>query len=83
MMGDKMAARNAMMAANVPVVPGTEKPVEEEQQAIDIAKAIGFPILIKAAAGGGGYLASDLGQWRSLFGTSHTSYAVLGRTITR
>jgi acetyl-CoA carboxylase biotin carboxylase subunit len=54
MMGDKMEARKAMIAANVPVVPGTEKAVEEEQQAIDIAKEIGFPILIKAAAGGGG-----------------------------
>jgi acetyl-CoA carboxylase biotin carboxylase subunit len=54
MMGDKMAARKAMIAANVPVVPGTEKAVEQEQQAIDTAKEIGFPILIKAAAGGGG-----------------------------
>lgn len=54
MMGDKMEARKAMMAAKVPVVPGTEKAVEEEQQAIDIAREIGFPILIKAAAGGGG-----------------------------
>jgi acetyl-CoA carboxylase biotin carboxylase subunit len=54
MMGDKIEARKAMIAAQVPVVPGTEKAVEEEQQAIDIAKEIGFPILIKAAAGGGG-----------------------------
>jgi acetyl-CoA carboxylase biotin carboxylase subunit len=54
MMGDKMAARKAMIAAGVPVVPGTEKAVEEEKQAVDIAKEIGFPILIKAAAGGGG-----------------------------
>jgi len=54
MMGDKMAARKAMMAASVPIVPGTEMAVEEEQQAIDIAGKIGFPILIKAAAGGGG-----------------------------
>lgn len=54
MMGDKMAARKAMIAADVPIVPGTEKAVEQEQQAIDIAREIGFPILIKAAAGGGG-----------------------------
>jgi len=54
MMGDKMAARKAMLAADVPVVPGTEEPVEREEQAIKTAKEIGFPILIKAAAGGGG-----------------------------
>ncbi len=54
MMGDKMAARIAMLKAKVPVVPGTEEPVEKEEQAIKIAKEIGFPILIKAAAGGGG-----------------------------
>ncbi|UCC80751.1 MAG: acetyl-CoA carboxylase biotin carboxylase subunit [Candidatus Zixiibacteriota bacterium] len=54
MMGDKMAARKAMIAADVPIVPGTEEPVEREEQAINIAKEIGFPILIKAAAGGGG-----------------------------
>ena len=54
MMGDKMAARKAMLAANVSVVPGTEEPVEREEQAVNIAKKIGFPILIKAAAGGGG-----------------------------
>jgi len=54
MMGDKMAARKAMIAADVPVVPGTENPVEKEEQAFKIAKEIDFPILIKAAAGGGG-----------------------------
>jgi acetyl-CoA carboxylase biotin carboxylase subunit len=54
MMGDKMAARIAMKAAGVPVVPGTENAIDDEIGAIKIAEWIGYPILIKAAAGGGG-----------------------------
>ncbi len=54
MMGDKMAARIAMKNAGVPVVPGTENPIEDEIGVIKIAEWIGYPILIKAAAGGGG-----------------------------
>ncbi len=54
MMGDKMAARKAMISSGVPVVPGTENPVTGEEESIEIAKQIGFPVLIKAAAGGGG-----------------------------
>ena len=54
MMGDKMAARIAMRKAGVPVVPGTEDVIESEIAAIKTAEWIGYPILIKAAAGGGG-----------------------------
>jgi acetyl-CoA carboxylase biotin carboxylase subunit len=54
MMGDKMAARRAIKKAGVPIVPGTESPVDNENDTIDIAKQIGYPVLIKAAAGGGG-----------------------------
>ncbi|MEE9554631.1 MAG: acetyl-CoA carboxylase biotin carboxylase subunit [candidate division Zixibacteria bacterium] len=54
MMGDKMAARKAMIAAGVPVVPGTEEPISDEKTALKTAKEIGYPVLIKAAAGGGG-----------------------------
>ncbi|MCP4581811.1 MAG: acetyl-CoA carboxylase biotin carboxylase subunit [candidate division Zixibacteria bacterium] len=54
MMGDKMAARRAMIDSGVPVVPGTEKPVKGEEKSIEIAKDVGFPVMIKAAAGGGG-----------------------------
>ncbi len=54
MMGDKMAARKAMIAAGVPIVPGTEEPVSDEKDALKTAKKIGYPVLIKAAAGGGG-----------------------------
>ena len=53
-MGDKINARNAMIAANVPVVPGTEKAITDVEQAVELAKEIGYPIMLKAAAGGGG-----------------------------
>ncbi|HVA56786.1 MAG: acetyl-CoA carboxylase biotin carboxylase subunit [Gemmatimonadaceae bacterium] len=53
-MGDKAAARQAMIAVGVPVVPGTPGPVEDVEEALGFAKAMGFPVIIKAAAGGGG-----------------------------
>ncbi len=53
-MGDKAAARKAMMDVGVPIVPGTPGPVEDPDQALEFAKEIGFPVIIKAAAGGGG-----------------------------
>jgi acetyl-CoA carboxylase biotin carboxylase subunit len=53
-MGDKAAARRAMSEVGVPIVPGTPGPVEESDAALDFAKTIGFPVIIKAAAGGGG-----------------------------
>ena len=53
-MGDKAAAREAMKAADVPVVPGSDGLVEDEQEAVGLAGEIGYPVMIKAAAGGGG-----------------------------
>ncbi len=53
-MGDKAAARKAMMDVGVPIVPGTPGPVEDPDAALEFAKEIGFPVIIKAAAGGGG-----------------------------
>jgi acetyl-CoA carboxylase biotin carboxylase subunit len=53
-MGDKAAARRTMSEVGVPVVPGTPGPVEDAEQALEFAKDIGFPVIIKAAAGGGG-----------------------------
>jgi len=53
-MGDKIAARNAMAAAGVPVAPGTDAPVTTEAEAVRQAAAIGYPVMVKAAAGGGG-----------------------------
>ena len=54
MMGDKVAARAAAQKAGVPVLPGTENPVATREEALQIAPTIGFPLIIKAAAGGGG-----------------------------
>ena len=54
MMGDKVEARRTMKAAGVPILPGSPEPIESAEEAIGLAKEIGFPIIIKAAAGGGG-----------------------------
>src|ERR687889_459146 len=53
-MGDKAAARKAMTDVGVPIVPGTPGPVEDSDEALVFAREIGFPVIIKAAAGGGG-----------------------------
>ena len=53
-MGNKSQARKTMMEAGVPVVPGTKEPVFEAEEALKIAKEIGFPVMIKASSGGGG-----------------------------
>jgi acetyl-CoA carboxylase biotin carboxylase subunit len=52
--GDKVAAKKLAKEAGVPCVPGSDGPVENEQDALAIARKIGFPVLVKAAAGGGG-----------------------------
>ncbi|MBI5101832.1 MAG: acetyl-CoA carboxylase biotin carboxylase subunit [Nitrospirae bacterium] len=52
--GDKAKARQVMKRRGVPVVPGSEGPVVSEETALKIAKKIGFPVMIKASAGGGG-----------------------------
>jgi acetyl-CoA carboxylase biotin carboxylase subunit len=54
LLGDKMEARKTMLSSGVPVVPGAKEKIESEEQAISFAQSIGFPVLIKAAAGGGG-----------------------------
>jgi acetyl-CoA carboxylase biotin carboxylase subunit len=53
-MGDKITARKKMMAAGVPVVPGTTEPIADEQKAVETIMEIGLPVMIKASAGGGG-----------------------------
>jgi acetyl-CoA carboxylase biotin carboxylase subunit len=53
-MGDKIAARNTMQAAGVPVAPGTHDPLSDAGAAAAAAAEIGYPVMIKAAAGGGG-----------------------------
>jgi propionyl-CoA carboxylase alpha chain len=54
MMGDKLAAKDAVKNYDIPMVPGVDRAVSDPKEAVEIAKQIGFPILIKAAAGGGG-----------------------------
>src|SRR5689334_10286991 len=54
MMGDKLAARAAMASLGVPVVPGSEEPLEDFTAARKTANRIGYPLLVKASAGGGG-----------------------------
>ncbi|WP_431137502.1 acetyl-CoA carboxylase biotin carboxylase subunit [Psychroserpens mesophilus] len=54
MMGDKLAAKEAVKGYNIPMVPGVDHAITDPKEAVQIAKEIGFPILIKAAAGGGG-----------------------------
>jgi len=54
LLGDKARARRAMKKAGVPILPGSDGPVQGEEQAIKVAKELGYPVIIKAVAGGGG-----------------------------
>jgi acetyl-CoA carboxylase biotin carboxylase subunit len=54
LMGDKARARRAMKKAGVPILPGSDGPVESEEKALKIARDLGYPVIIKAVAGGGG-----------------------------
>ena len=54
LLGDKIAARKAMSDAGIPVARGTEEPIANPEEALEIASSIGFPLMIKAASGGGG-----------------------------
>ncbi len=53
-MGDKAVARESVLKAGVPVVPGTEGVIRDSEEAVRVAKEIGYPVIIKASAGGGG-----------------------------
>ncbi len=67
-MGDKVAARKRMIAAKVPVVPGSEGTIESEDEVVATAMKIGLPVMLKAAAGGGGKgmrLVSDESELRA------------------
>jgi len=54
LMGDKARARRMMKKAGVPILPGSDGPVETEEKALKLAKEIGYPVIVKATAGGGG-----------------------------
>ena len=53
-MGDKVKARRAAIEMNVPVVPGTQEPLQSDEEALRVARDIGYPVMVKAAMGGGG-----------------------------
>src|SRR6478735_5896314 len=54
LMGDKARARRVMKKAGVPILPGSDGPIENEEKALKLAKEIGYPVIVKATAGGGG-----------------------------
>ncbi|HWL37365.1 MAG TPA: biotin carboxylase N-terminal domain-containing protein [Frankiaceae bacterium] len=74
-MGDKINARNLMQDAGVPVAGGTREPVADVEEAVRLAAGIGYPLMVKAAAGGGGIgmgLAEDEAALRKAFETART-----------
>ena len=54
LLGDKARARRAMKKAGIPILPGSDGPVDGEEKALKVAKDLGYPVIIKAVAGGGG-----------------------------
>ncbi len=74
-MGDKIAAKRAVQAVGIPVVPGSDGALTSEAEALEAAETIGFPVLIKAAAGGGGRgmkVANARGEVAEAFGTARS-----------
>jgi acetyl-CoA carboxylase biotin carboxylase subunit len=75
MMGDKIVAKETMTAAGVPCVPGSDGPINDEAEAKAMARKIGYPVLIKASAGGGGRgmkVAESEAQLAEAFGTARS-----------
>ena len=54
LMGDKIEARRVMKEAGLPILPGSPDPITSEEEALKLAREIGYPVIVKAAAGGGG-----------------------------
>ncbi len=75
MMGDKVEARRTMTAAGVPILPGSPDPIESAEEAKRLALEIGFPLIIKAAAGGGGRGMRIVRQESELVGQLETAQA--------
>jgi acetyl-CoA carboxylase biotin carboxylase subunit len=75
LMGNKAAARDTARAAGVPILPGSDGPVRTFEAALDVAKSIGFPVILKASAGGGGRgmrICGDEGGLLSAFETARS-----------
>jgi len=81
-MGDKAAARKLAQKLKVPTVPGSPGPVESMEEGLKVAQKLGFPVIIKAAAGGGGKgmrVAPDADQFAQAFGLAkHEALAAFG-----
>ncbi len=75
LMGNKAQARQSVAAAEVPVVPGSEKVLANRDEALDLARAIGYPVILKASAGGGGRgmrMATSEGELRAAYDTARS-----------
>ncbi|MEK6371649.1 MAG: acetyl-CoA carboxylase biotin carboxylase subunit [Acidobacteriota bacterium] len=75
LMGDKAVARDTAKKAGVPILPGSDGPVKTYEEAVDVAAAIGYPVILKAAAGGGGRgmrICSDEGGLQAAFDTARS-----------
>ncbi|MCP1335676.1 acetyl-CoA carboxylase biotin carboxylase subunit [Futiania mangrovi] len=73
LMGDKIAAKQAARDLGIPVVPGSDGPVTTEEQAVEASRVIGYPVIVKAAAGGGGRgmkVARDEAELKSVIRTA-------------
>lgn len=73
LMGDKATARKTVAAKGVPILPGSEEPLRSREEAVELAEAIGFPVILKASAGGGGKgmrVAQDVRELRHAFDTA-------------
>jgi acetyl-CoA carboxylase biotin carboxylase subunit len=74
-LGDKINARNLMAAAGVPVAPGTAEPVTDAAAAVAAGRLLGYPLMVKAAAGGGGIgmgVATDEAELRTAYDTARS-----------
>ena len=89
LMGDKNRARQEMIKAKLPVIPGSDKVIEDINEAKKIAQKIGFPVILKAAAGGGGKgmrIAATPINWKSSWPSPRTKPSrplVIRRSISR
>ena len=73
LMGDKATARRTVAARGVPVLPGSDEPLASREAAVELAEQIGFPVILKASAGGGGKgmrVAQDARELRHAFDTA-------------
>jgi len=78
LMGNKAQARRSVAAAEVPVVPGSEQALTGRDEALDLARSIGYPVILKASAGGGGRgmrLAAGDNDLRAAFDTARSEAA--------